>query len=250
MKKAQRRQVHGILLLDKPHGMSSNAALQRVKTLFYANKAGHTGSLDPLATGMLPICLGKATKLSQLLLTTDKQYWVTATLGVRTTTSDAEGDIVAQHPVPEFTAAQLEQVLQQFRGEIHQVPSMFSALKQQGVPLYQLARQGKEVPRAARPLTIYALQVLAYQGDQLQLQVHCSKGTYVRTLVDDIGQALGCGAHVSALRRLQVGPLHAAQMVSLDALYSVAEQGYAALDNTLWSLEQFQTILQDSAVLT
>ena len=197
------RDIHGVFLLDKPQGMSSNDIMQKVKRIFQANKAGHTGALDPLATGMLPICLGEATKFSQFLLDADKRYLVTAKLGERTDTSDAEGQIVETREVkvktPEILTA-----LEQFRGDILQVPTMFSALKHNGKPLYEYARQGITVEREARPITIFELNFIEYNAPYLTLEVHCSKGTYIRTLVDDLGEALGCGAHVTMLRRTAV----------------------------------------------
>jgi len=214
-----KRTVNGILLLNKPTGLSSNKALQIVKHAFQAKKAGHTGALDPLATGLLPICFGEATKFSQFWLDSDKVYNVIAKLGVRTTTSDAQGDVVETHDVPSsLTLEMIEQKADAFRGDIMQVPSMFSALKYQGQPLYKLARQGIEVERPARPITIYELRLLALQGDELAMQVHCSKGTYIRTLVDDLGQALGISAHVQALHRTQVGSFTEPDMISMPTI--------------------------------
>ena len=183
------RDIHGVLLLDKPQGLSSNDALQKVKRLYNANRAGHTGALDPLATGMLPICLGEATKFSQYLLDSDKRYRVIAKLGQRTDTSDADGQIVQERPV-NFTQAQLDAALDTFRGDIQQVPSMYSALKYQGKKLYEYARQGIEVPREARSITVYELQFIRWEGDELELEIHCSKGTYIRTITDDLGELL------------------------------------------------------------
>lgn len=199
------RELDGILLLDKRPGLTSNAALQEAKRLFDARKAGHTGSLDPLASGLLPICFGEATKLSGFLLNTDKRYQVVVLLGVRTTTGDAEGEILAQSPVPSLDAATVESVLACFRGEISQIPPMYSALKHQGQRLYDLARQGVEVPREPRQITIHELRLLGLEAERLSIDVHCSKGTYIRTLAEDIGAALGCGAHVAELRRTGVG---------------------------------------------
>jgi tRNA pseudouridine55 synthase len=199
------REVDGILLLDKNPGLTSNAALQEAKRLFNARKAGHTGSLDPLASGLLPICFGEATKLSGFLLNTDKRYRVVAHLGVRTTTGDAEGEVIARSPVPPLDVAAVESVLARFRGEISQIPPMYSALKHQGQRLYDLARQGVEVERAPRQITIHELRLLSLEAERLSIDVHCSKGTYIRTLAEDIGAALGCGAHVIELRRTAVG---------------------------------------------
>lgn len=215
---SNKREVNGILLLDKSSGFSSNSALQKVKRIFRAKKAGHTGSLDPLASGMLPICFGEATKFSQFLLESDKTYRVSAQLGVRTTTSDKEGDVVSERPVPPLTLDEIDKQFDLFRGEIDQVPSMFSALKHQGQPLYKLARQGISVERPSRLVTIYQLTVNRFENNIIDFDLACSKGTYVRTLVDDFGEQLGCGAHVIALRRLQVGPYPNEAMVTMDAL--------------------------------
>ncbi|WP_109082624.1 tRNA pseudouridine(55) synthase TruB [Aggregatibacter kilianii] len=216
------RDIHGVFLLDKPQGTSSNDIMQKVKRIFQANKAGHTGALDPLATGMLPICLGEATKFSQFLLDADKRYLVTAKLGERTDTSDAEGQIVETRDVkvktPEILTA-----LEQFRGDILQVPTMFSALKHNGKPLYEYARQGITVEREARPITIFELNFIEYNAPYLTLEVHCSKGTYIRTLVDDLGEVLGCGAHVTMLRRTAVADYSTEKMLDWHALQSLAE---------------------------
>ncbi|WP_075183006.1 tRNA pseudouridine(55) synthase TruB [Pantoea sp. 1.19] len=217
------RDIHGVLLLDKPQGLSSNDALQKVKRLFQANKAGHTGALDPLATGMLPICLGEATKFSRYLLDSDKRYRVIARLGQRTDTSDADGSVISERPLT-FTPEQLNEALESFRGETQQVPSMYSALKYQGRKLYEYAREGIEVPREARAITVYELLFIRHEGQELELEIHCSKGTYIRTIIDDLGEKLGCGAHVTLLRRLQVATYPVAQMVTLDALRALAEQ--------------------------
>lgn len=227
------RAVDGILLFDKPAGGSSNQVLQRVRWLYGAAKAGHTGSLDPLATGMLPICFGEATKLSSQLLDADKTYQVRMQLGVATDTADADGQPVAHSDCSHVSAAVLEQSLAAFRGPIEQVPPMYSALKHQGKRLYELARQGEQVERAARPVTIHALQLLDVAGDQASLQVRCSKGTYVRTLVEDIAAALNTHAHVIALRRLQVGPFDQAMYSEEDLLQQQDAGGHAALDQLL-----------------
>lgn len=221
------RDIHGVLLLDKPQGLSSNDALQKVKRLYNANRAGHTGALDPLATGMLPICLGEATKFSRYLLDSDKRYRVIARLGQRTDTSDADGQIVEERPV-NFTPEQLETALEHFRGDIEQVPTMFSALKYQGKPLYEYARQGIVVPREARPITVYELLFIRHEGNELELEVHCSKGTYIRTIVDDLGEKLGCGAHVSFLRRLAVSRYPVERMVTLEQLHALVEASQAS----------------------
>lgn len=222
--KKKGRDVHGVFLLDKPQGLSSNDVMQKVKRLFQANKAGHTGALDPLATGMLPICLGEATKFSQFLLDADKRYVVTAKLGERTDTSDAEGRIVASRPVNVKTAEILT-ALSAFRGDLMQVPTMFSALKHQGKPLYEYARAGVTVERQARPITIFELKFIEYNAPFLTLEVHCSKGTYIRTLIDDLGERLGCGAHVSMLRRTAVSDYPSDKMITLEALQQLAEAG-------------------------
>ncbi len=209
--------INGVLLLDKPINISSSKASLTVKRLLNAAKSGHTGSLDVLATGLLPVCLGEATKFSQVLLDADKRYLTTAKLGERTTTCDAEGEVVVSAPIEGVNREQLEVVLTQFVGEINQVPSMFSALKHQGQPLYKLARKGVEVERKSRLITIYSIELLRFEGDEVDLAVHCSKGTYIRNLVDDIGAALGCFAHVIALRRSATGPFDLTQAVSLAA---------------------------------
>ncbi|MCO4166882.1 tRNA pseudouridine(55) synthase TruB [Actinobacillus suis] len=231
------RDVHGVFLLDKPQGMSSNDILQKVKRLFQANKAGHTGALDPLATGMLPICLGEATKFSQFLLDSDKRYQVTAKLGERTDTSDAEGQVVEIRAV-NVSETEIISALDQFRGDILQVPTMFSALKHNGKPLYEYARQGITVEREARPITIFELRFIEYSAPYLTLEVHCSKGTYIRTLVDDLGEVLGCGAHVTVLRRLAVANYPIEAMMSYADLQNLSEnQPLEALDQYLLPLD-------------
>ena len=218
------RDIDGMLLLDKSPGMSSNGAVQRVKRLFQANKIGHTGSLDPIATGLLPLCLGEATKLSGFLLNTDKRYYVRVRLGRTTTTADIEGDTVDEKPVPVFDEFVLDAVLQRFRGETDQVPPMYSALKQGGQRLYDLARQGVEVPREPRRVSIYELCLLEFGADYLDLEVHCSKGTYIRSLAVDIGESLGCGGHVEQLRRLAVGKFDLGQAVPLSRLEALSDE--------------------------
>lgn len=232
-----RRAVHGILLLDKPLEISSNGILQRVRWLYQAEKAGHTGALDPLASGLLPICFGEATKFCQFLLDTDKTYLVTAHFGLRTDTSDAAGEIISRKPVT-FDQALLEQMMQQFRGPQMQIPTMFSALKYQGQPLYKYARQGIEVPREARPITIFRFELQQFDGEYASFLVHCSKGTYIRTLIDDLGEALGSGAYVSALRRIHVGPFDAAQMLTQEQLVPFNDkQDWAGLDALLLPMD-------------
>ncbi|MFT5721841.1 MAG: tRNA pseudouridine55 synthase [Motiliproteus sp.] len=220
------RAIDGLVLLDKPAGVTSNYVLQRLKFIYGAAKAGHTGSLDPLATGMLPICLGEATKFSQFLLEADKRYLTTAKLGVRTDSSDADGQVIETLPVGEYSSAQIEALLiEHFSGEIEQVPSMFSALKHNGQPLYKLARQGIKVEVKSRRVTIYAISLLAFRGDEIDLEVHCSKGTYIRSIVEDLGLMLGCGAHVKVLRRLDSGPYKAPMMRTLAEIEAVAGVG-------------------------
>lgn len=217
------RAIDGVVLLDKPPGVSSNHALQRIKYLYGAAKAGHTGALDPLATGMLPICLGEATKFSQFLLEADKRYQTTAKLGVRTDSSDADGEVVEIKPVGDYSADQIEALLvEHFSGEIEQVPSMFSALKHNGQPLYKLARQGIKVEVKSRRVTIHSIKLLAFRGDEIDLEVHCSKGTYIRSIVEDLGLMLGCGAHVQMLRRLDSGPYQAPMMRTLAQIEAIA----------------------------
>jgi len=216
------RNVSGILLLDKPMGMTSNAALQGVKRLFDANKAGHTGSLDPLATGVLPLCFGEATKFSQYLLDANKHYLARIKLGVVTDSGDSDGIVLERHSVPEIKDAALEAVLGGYRGAITQIPPMFSAIKVNGQPLYKLARQGIEIERKERPVHIYNLEVVAREFDEITLDIQCSKGTYVRTLAEDIGSDLGCGAHVIALRRLGAGPFTIDETVQMDLLESLS----------------------------
>ncbi|MDR3431510.1 MAG: tRNA pseudouridine(55) synthase TruB [Rouxiella aceris] len=220
------RDIHGVLLLDKSLGLSSNDALQKVKRLYNANRAGHTGALDPLATGMLPLCLGEATKFSRFLLDSDKRYRVIARMGQRTDTSDAEGKLIAERPVT-FSQAELDAALESFRGETQQIPSMYSALKYQGRKLYEYAREGIEVPRESRSITVYELQFIRWEGHDVELEIHCSKGTYIRTIVDDLGEKLGCGAHVSFLRRLQVATYPLERMVTMDQLNALIAQAEA-----------------------
>lgn len=235
MSKARRRKgrpVTGVILLDKPQGMSSNHALQHVKRLYNAQKAGHTGALDPLATGILPVCLGEATKFSQYLLDADKAYRVEAQLGVRTTTSDAEGEPVEERPVT-VDAQDIEKAVQHFVGVQEQSPSIYSALKHEGRPLYYYARRGIDVPKKIRRITIHSIQLLGVENDKLTLQVSCSKGTYIRTLIDDLGQALGCGAHVTELHRNAVADITESTMVTAEQLEATASQGDEALDALL-----------------
>jgi tRNA pseudouridine55 synthase len=222
-----RRPVHGVLLLDKPIGLSSNQALQKAKWLLRAEKAGHTGTLDPLATGVLPLCFGAATKFSQMHLDADKSYETLLRLGIKTSTADAEGEVVQERPVA-VPEGLLDDVVRRFTGPIRQIPPMHSALKKDGKALYEYARAGIEVERAPRDVTIYALKVLETFMDSapaaIKLEVDCSKGTYIRTLGEDIGEALGCGAHLGSLRRIRTGGFDASQCVTLEALEAMDEE--------------------------
>lgn len=235
-RKFKGRDVDGVLLLDKPAGVSSNFALQDVKRLFGACKAGHTGSLDPLATGMLPICFGEATKISAFLLDADKRYRMLCQLGTNMTTGDADGEVLLERDFSHVTRAAIEKLLPQFTGLIEQIPPMYSALKHNGQRLYKLAREGIEVERKPRSVTIHEWVFHGYENGVIDLEVACSKGTYVRTLAEDIGNALDCGGHVTALRRLAVGPYQGA-MVTMAELQQLAEQGQAALDAILLPIE-------------
>ena len=226
------RDIDGILLLDKPTGISSNKALQAARFLFKANKAGHTGSLDPLASGMLPICFGEATKFSNYLLDASKSYRALCQLGKTTSTGDAEGEITSESPV-QVEAQDVEEVISQFIGKVEQIPPMYSAVKHKGQRLYKLARKGKEVERAPRQIEIYSLQMLGFNQSVFEMDVHCSKGTYIRTLAEDIGKALGCGAFLSQLRRTGVQPYWKNDSYSLDDLRDISEQGLASLDRCL-----------------
>ncbi|MHB1200028.1 MAG: tRNA pseudouridine(55) synthase TruB [Polaromonas sp.] len=225
--KIQRRPVHGVLLLDKPLGLSSNQALQKAKWLLRADKAGHTGTLDPLATGVLPLCFGAATKFSQIQLDADKTYEATLLLGRKTSTGDAEGEVIQTRPVPVITPELLAAMTQRFTGALAQIPPMYSALKKDGKALYEYARRGQEVEREPRHITIYKLNMALAQSGRAQaaikIVVSCSKGSYIRTLGEDIGEALGCGAHLGSLRRLETGGFVAAQCVTLPALEAMTE---------------------------
>lgn len=209
--------------MDKPAGISSNDVVQQAKRLFGAQKVGHTGSLDPLATGVLPLCFGEATKFSQYLLDANKTYWTRIRLGVSTETGDADGEVIAQVDATAITQTQVSDALETFVGETEQIPSMYSALKHQGQPLYKLARQGIEVERAPRTVTIYSAELLQFAEAYIELRVHCSKGTYIRSLAEDLGAALGCGGHVSALRRLAAGPYAEAQAVTLEQVSEIGD---------------------------
>ncbi len=212
------RNISGVLLLNKPKGISSNRALQRVRAMLNASKAGHTGNLDPMATGLLPLCFGEATKFSSYLLDADKAYIATARLGQVSDTGDAEGNIIQERPVPELNEAQIKEAMARFLGDIEQVPPMYSALKQNGQPLYKLAREGKTVERKARSVTIFDLELIEWNTPDLTFSVRCSKGTYVRTLAEDIGETLGCGAHLVMLHRTHTGGFTGDEMLEFDRL--------------------------------
>src|SRR5690554_286364 len=227
--KIQRRPVHGVFLLNKPLGISSNAALQKVRWLYRAQKAGHTGALDPLASGLLPICLGEATKFSHFLLDSTKRYQTTIQLGHSTTTGDVEGEVLLEAAVPALTEENILTVLTQFTGDIQQVPPMYSALKKEGRPLYELARKGIEIERDARPISIYALELLGFTDDSITLDVTCSKGTYIRVLGEDIAKALGSYGHLTYLHRIQTGHFDLIPSYTLDYLESLSEAEREAL---------------------
>jgi tRNA pseudouridine55 synthase len=232
-KRRRGRNVSGIIVLDKPAGETSNRSLQRVKRLLDAAKAGHTGSLDPLATGVLPLCFGEATKISQFLLDADKKYRTTIKLGIKTASGDSQAETLSTSPV-NLTREQVELCLDSFRGEIEQIPSMYSALKHNGVPLYKLARKGQEVERKVRNVTIHHLELLDFRGDEVDLEISCSKGTYIRTIADDLGDMLGVGGHVIVLRRLQSGPFMESASVTIETLEAEAQAlGPAGLDKYL-----------------
>ncbi len=240
--KSKGRTVNGVLLLDKPVGFTSNAALQKVRSLYRAKKAGHTGSLDKSASGLLPVCFGEATKFSGFLLNADKHYCTTCKLGIQTNTGDAEGEVIFQSAAPKLARRDIEAVLRKFQGTVLQVPPMFSALKHEGQRLYKLARQGLEVDREPREITIHVIKLLAYRDDEIELDVLCSKGTYIRTLAEDIGKELGCGAHVKTLKRIGVGPYTHENMLTMPELETLAETGLSGLDDELLDID---TILQD-----
>ncbi len=249
MKKNNRskRDVNGVLLFNKPQGITSNDVLQKIKRIFNARKAGHTGSLDKPATGMLPLCFGEATKFTTYLLNADKHYIARCKLGVTTTTGDQAGEILSESVVPKLTSRRLEAVLEKFKGEIQQIPPMYSAIKQNGQRLYELAYQGKEVERAPRSITIYDIELIAFDDDEFEIRVHCSKGTYIRTLVEDIGNDIGCGAHITRLIRNGVSNFTGDQMVSLETILECAEQGNEALDNLLLPVD---SIIEDMPEVT
>lgn len=227
--KAPRRHLSGVFLLNKPLGISSNAALQKVRWLYRAQKAGHTGALDPLASGLLPICLGEATKFSHYLLESTKRYQTTVFLGHSTTTGDVEGEVLLEQAVPELTEEHIQAVLAQFTGEIQQVPPMYSALKKEGRPLYELARQGIEIERESRPISIYAIELLSFDTNSITLDVTCSKGTYIRVLGEDIAKALGTYGHLSYLHRIQTGHFDLIPSYTIEYLESLDEAERDAL---------------------
>jgi tRNA pseudouridine55 synthase len=235
--KHQSRPLTGILLLDKPQGLSSNQALQKARRLFRADKGGHTGSLDPLATGLLPLCFGEATKIAGLLLGSRKAYETECVLGVTTTTDDAEGEVVQQRSVPAVDEATIRAALARLTGRVVQVPPVYSALKQDGEPLYRRARRGEQVEVPSREVDVHRFELLGRDGDRLRLFVECGSGTYVRSLVRDLGEALGCGAHVTVLRRAWVEPFMQPAMFTLEQLEAIAARGEAALDACLLPLE-------------
>jgi tRNA pseudouridine55 synthase len=242
MKKTQfvfaRRPVDGMILLDKPQGLSSNQALQKVRNLFKAEKAGHTGALDPLATGVLPICLGETTKVAGILLGNDKAYRVSARLGITTDTDDAEGSILQERPISQRTVSRLESLLSEFIGDILQVPPIYSALKQGGEPMYVKARRGESIILPARPVTIRSIRLLQSCDTGFSLDVECGSGTYIRSLIRDLGERLGCGAHVTALRRLWVQPFRDWPLTTIEELQALSEQGEGALDAKLLPVEK------------
>ena len=227
------RALNGLLLFDKPAGESSNRVLQKVKRIFNAAKAGHTGTLDPLATGLLVICFGRTTKIADYLLGVDKQYLVVLKLGVTTDSADADGEILEQRDASSVTEAQILQHAASLSGSIEQIPPMYSALKHQGSRLYELARKGIEVERTPRKVEIHRFDLLNFQKDLVTMQVHCSKGTYIRTLVEDLGELLSCGAHVVELRRISLGPFEDPKMITQDKLELLAEKGFSELDQAL-----------------
>lgn len=238
-KRKKGRSIDGIVVLDKAIGISSNRALQEVKRIFDAQKAGHTGSLDPLATGVLPLCLGEATKVSQFLLDSDKKYRARLKLGIRTDSGDSEGVEIDKHVDFQLSERQVQEALEAFRGEIEQVPPMHSALKVNGVPLYKMARKGESIEREPRRITVYSIELTAFEGDELELEIACSKGTYIRTIADDLGQALGCGAHIIALRRTQAGAFTEADCITTQALQEEREQrGLTAIDERLIPMDK------------
>lgn len=233
------RNINGIVVLDKAKGLSSNAALQEVKNIYGANKAGHTGSLDPLATGVLPLCLGEATKVSQFLLDSDKKYRARIKFGIRTDSGDSDGVVIESQDSFKLNRKEVAREVKRFEGEIEQLPPMYSALKVNGVPLYKIARRGETVERKLRKVTVYSIEITEFDGDELEIEIACSKGTYVRTIADDLGQALGCGAHIIALRRLQAGVFTEADCVTADFLnHERQEFGIERIDALLIPMDK------------
>jgi tRNA pseudouridine55 synthase len=259
-RKRRGREINGIVLFDKPLGLSSNQALQRVRRLFNAAKAGHTGSLDPAASGLLPVCFGQATRISGLLLDADKTYRVTGRLGTRTDSGDLEGEVIETRAVPPLDAAAMEAVLARFRGRVEQVPPMYSALKHEGKRLYELAREGKTVERKARTIDFHEITLEGLSETEFTLRVHSSKGAYIRTLVEDIGEALGCGAVVSELRRIGLGPWSidaddGQPSYTLEDLQGIAEEGgLAALDRVILPIDSalgaYPAVVLDASSVT
>ena len=244
------RDISGILLLDKPSGLTSNRALQQVKRAFDARKAGHTGSLDPLATGLLPLCFGEATKVSAYLLDAEKSYEADICLGITTNTGDSDGEIIATHSTDHLASVDVMDVLAGFRGDIEQIPPMFSALKKDGKRLYKLAREGVEVERSPRKVRIFDLTMLSLEKERLRIAVHCSKGTYIRTLAEDIGNSLNCGAHITALRRTGLGPFAINQAHELDSVVDDPEAFEASLLNADTALTHLPAVRLGSQEVT
>jgi tRNA pseudouridine55 synthase len=242
------RDINGIVLLDKDTGLSSNAALQKVKRLFFAKKAGHTGSLDPLASGILPICLGQATKVAQFLLDDDKRYFVRGKLGENTDTYDCEGVVIKTQPFKQLNQDEIMAVAMSFKGDILQVPPMYSALKKDGQPLYKLARQGIEIERPARPVTIHDINFISYEQGVMTLDVSCSKGTYIRSLIQDIGDKLGCGAHVIELRRTGFAHLDISETIKFCELEALVTEDYHQLDAHIFPSENMLPNIQDASL--
>jgi len=242
-----RRDVNGVLLLNKPKGITSNDALQIVKRIYNAKKAGHTGSLDKPATGMLPLCLGEATKFTSYLLNADKHYIANCKLGVITTTADSTGDVIKTSDVPDLNEKKLRRVLSEFTGNIQQIPPMFSAIKRNGKRLYELAYEGKVVEREPREVSIYNIELISLSDDEFSISVHCSKGTYIRTLAEDIGNRIGCGGHILDLERTSVSYYSSKNMISMDDLYDCAETGEQELDKLLLPVD---SIINDIPEIT
>ncbi|QIV94103.1 tRNA pseudouridine(55) synthase TruB [Allofrancisella frigidaquae] len=242
--KKNKLNLNGIIVINKAKGISSNKILQQLKYLYNAKKAGHTGTLDPMATGVLPICFGRATKIAQYLLDADKEYIATIKLGIQTTTGDAEGEIVTILDVPKLSNTLIENILDKFRGQSDQTPPIYSALKYNGQPLYKLAREGKQVEIRPRKITIYQLKLLSSKDDTLEIKVRCSKGTYIRSLAMDIGTELGCGGHLIALQRTQSGPF------SLDKAYEIEGLKDLSFEEKLDTIEHIESVFKDKPIYT